>query len=140
MGESDQDPVQLLAGVDLFAGLSTRQLGKLVSRARTVDQGAGHEVAHEGLGSLAFHLVLSGKVSVSRGGREIRELSTGEYFGEMSMIDGRPRSATVTAVEPTRTLVISHNQFQDLVREEPEFALGLLKHLCGRLREGEATT
>jgi CRP-like cAMP-binding protein len=140
MSETAQDPAELLAGIDLFSGLSRRQFKRLLSLAREVQHQPGHEVAHEGLGSLAFHLVLAGQVSVSRNGRELRRLGPGEYFGEISMIDGKPRSATVTAEEPTRTLVVPHTVFEDLLREEPEFATGLLRLLCARLREAEVVT
>ncbi len=63
---------------------------------------------------------------------------TGEYFDKIAMIDGKPRSATVNAAEPMRTLAISHADFQELVKDEPEFARGLLLLLCARLREAES--
>jgi CRP/FNR family transcriptional regulator, cyclic AMP receptor protein len=137
---SDSATTDLLASVDLFSALSRRQLNRLVTRGREIEHPQGHEVAHEGLGSLAFHLILSGKVSVSTHGRDVRELGPGQYFGEMSMIDGRPRSATVTATEPTRTFVVPHQLFEELVREEPDFSLALLQLLCARLREAESRT
>jgi CRP-like cAMP-binding protein len=133
-----RSPEQMLSDIDLFAGLSARQLKKLAARAKQVEHDAGREVAAEGLGGLAFHLILSGQATVSSGGQEIRRLDAGDYFGEITMIDGKPRSATVTAAEPMRTLVISSVDFQALLDEEPEFARGLLVLLCARLREAEA--
>ena len=127
-----------LAGIDLFSGLSHRQLRKLVGRASEVDHASGHEITTEGLGGLAFHLILSGEVAVRLGGSEKRLLGPGEHFGEITMIDGRPRSASVTATRPTRTLAIPHQVFDELLHQEPEFAHGLLKILCARLREAEA--
>jgi CRP-like cAMP-binding protein len=138
MSEVAPSAEQLLAKVDLFSGLSHRKLKKVSALARVVDHDAGHTIAAEGLGGLAFHLIVSGKVEVSRADRQVRELGPDEYFGEISMIDGKPRSVTVTTVEPTRTLVIPHLVFEDLVHDEPEFAVGLLKLLCARLREVEA--
>ena len=128
----------MLSKVDLFAGLSSRQLKKLLGRAREVDHESGREIAHEGLGGSAFHLLLSGAVAVSIGGEEVRRLHAGDYFGEISMIDGKPRSATVTVVEDTRALAIPHLVFEELCAEEPEFTRGLLKLLCARLRQAEA--
>jgi CRP/FNR family cyclic AMP-dependent transcriptional regulator len=128
----------LLSKIDLFSGLSGRQLKKLLGRAREVDHESGREIAHEGLGGSAFHLLLSGEVAVSIGGQEIDRLHTGDYFGEISMIDGKPRSATVIVTEDTRTLAIPHLLFNELCAEEPEFTHGLLKHLCARLRHAEA--
>ncbi len=138
MSETPRSPEQLLSDVDLFAGLSGRQVKKLVGRGHQVDHPAGREVAAEGLGSLAFHLILDGEATVSAGGHEVRTLHPGEYFGEIAMIDGKPRSATVAAAEPMRTLAISHADFQELVKDEPEFARGLLLLLCARLREAES--
>ena len=137
MSETSQSPEQLLAAIDLFSGLSTRQLKKLVNRCREVDHQVGRQIATEGLGGLAFHLILQGRVSVTLAGKEIRQLHAGEYFGEISMIDGKPRSASVTVLEPTRTLAIPHLLFEQLTVEEPDFARGLLRLLCARLRQAE---
>ncbi|MEP6817712.1 MAG: cyclic nucleotide-binding domain-containing protein, partial [Marmoricola sp.] len=110
-----QSPEQMLSDIDLFAGLSGRRVKKLVARAKQVDHDAGHEVTAEGLGGLAFHLILSGQAAVSSGGKEIRRLGQGEYFGEVTMIDGKPRSASVSAVDAMRTLAIHHTDFQALL-------------------------
>ena len=138
MSEASQSPEELLSRVDLFSGLSGRQLKKLVNRAKEVDHQAGRQIAAEGLGGMAFHLIMSGEMSVSADGTEIRSLRPGDYFGEISMIDGKARSATVTVTDPARTLAIPHQLFTELVEEEPAFARGLLKLLCARLREAEA--
>jgi CRP-like cAMP-binding protein len=132
------DPAATLAEIDLFSGLSSRQLTKVVKSARTVNHEAGRQIAAEGLGALAFHLVIEGTAKVSIGGREVRTLGPGDYFGEISMIDGRPRSATVESVGPLVTLAISHLDFLALVEAEPAFARGLLNTLCSRIREAEA--
>jgi CRP/FNR family transcriptional regulator, cyclic AMP receptor protein len=132
------DAEAMVAKVDLFSGLSHRQLKKLLDRARTVKHNSGQAVATEGLGALALHVLLEGHASVSRGGAEVRTLGPGDYFGEISMIDGRPRSATVTATEPMTTLVVPHQEFERLLGDEPEFARALLGTLCARLREAEA--
>jgi CRP/FNR family cyclic AMP-dependent transcriptional regulator len=136
----DSSTISLLSAVDLFSEMSPRQLKRLVARGREVEHPSGHEVAHEGLGSLAFHLILSGGAAVSTGEREIRQLGPGDYFGEISMIDGRPRSATVTTTERTRTFVLPHQHFAELLRNEPDVSLGLLRLLCARLREAERSS
>jgi len=138
MSSATREPEDMLAEVDLFSGLSPRQARKLVDRGRTVPHESGQQVAAEGLGSLAFHLVLDGRATVSVGGKEVRTLGSGDYFGEISMIDGKPRSATVTATEPMTTLAIPHQEFERLLADEPEFASALLKTLCARLREAES--
>ena len=127
-----------LAQIELFAGLSKRQLKKLVSESREVHHDAGHRVAEEGLGALAFHLVLDGEAAVQQGGRTLRTLGPGDYFGEMSIIDGKPRSASVEATSALTTLAVPHQSFQTLLHDDPAFARSLLVMLCGRLREAEA--
>ena len=127
-----------LADVDLFRGLSKAQLKRLSSASREVSHQPGKVVAAEGLGGLAFHLILDGSATVSRDGHELRTLGPGDYFGEISMIDGRPRSATVTAVDPLTALAIPHQNFELVLEEDPGFARHLLKTLCARLREAEA--
>jgi CRP/FNR family transcriptional regulator, cyclic AMP receptor protein len=134
---SVNDVAQTLASVDLFSGLSKRQLSKLVDRAREIRHTDGQAVAAEGQGALAFHLILEGHAKVELQGREVRTLGPGDYFGEISMIDGRPRSATITAADHLTTLVIPHQEFDRILGDEPDFARALLVTLCARLREAE---
>jgi CRP/FNR family transcriptional regulator, cyclic AMP receptor protein len=127
-----------IADVDLFRGLSTTQLKRLASASTEVSHPPGKVVAAEGLGGLAFHLILEGSATVSKDGAVLRTLGPGDYFGEISMIDGKPRSATVTAVEPLKALAIPHLNFEAVLDEDPGFARQLLTTLCARLREAEA--
>jgi CRP/FNR family cyclic AMP-dependent transcriptional regulator len=127
-----------LAAVDIFAGLSRRQIKKLVGAGREVRRDSGKAIATEGLGALAFHVILEGTAEVTRAGNSLRELGPGEYFGEISMIDGKPRSATVSATSELTTFVIPHAEFAELVNKDAELASALLVSLCGRLREAEA--
>jgi CRP-like cAMP-binding protein len=130
---------QELAAVPILSGLSRRQRARLLDRSRIVDHAAGHEVAHEGAGALALHVVIDGEASVTVHGREVRRLGPGSYFGEISMIDGRPRSATVVALtDRMRTLSVPHHAFQEVLLDEPECVHQLLVTLCARLREAEA--
>ena len=128
----------LLANVDLFSGLSGRQRKKLADSGREVEYTAGHEVAEQDKGALAFHLILDGEVEVSKDGRKLRSLGPGDYFGEISMIDGRWRSATVTATTPLRTFAIYHDIFDALLSKDAEVGRQLLRNLCARLREAES--
>lgn len=127
-----------LAEVDLFRHLSRARVKRLAHVAKEVSHPSGKSVATEGLGGLAFHLILEGTATVEKDGRTLRRLGPGDYFGEISMIDGRPRSATVTTAEPLRALAIPHQDFEALLDEDPGFARELLKTLCARLREAEA--
>ena len=128
----------LLANVDLFSGLSGRQRKKLADSGREVEYPAGHEVTEQDKGALAFHLILEGTVEVSKDGTTLRSLGEGDYFGEISMIDGRWRSATVTAKTPVRTFAIYHDIFDALLSKDAEVGRQLLRTLCARLREAES--
>lgn len=127
-----------LAAVPILAGLSKRQRSRLLETARIVQHPAGKVVNAEGEGGLALHVVLDGTATVTVGGQKKRILSTGDHFGEVSLIDGKPRSATVTATAPMTTLAVPHLVFQSLLDSDPTCARGLLTVLCARLREAEA--
>jgi CRP-like cAMP-binding protein len=128
-----------LATVPILAGLSKRQRSRLYDGSRIVQHPAGKVVAAEGQGALALHVVLEGTATVTVGGRPKRTLGTGDHFGEISLIDGRPRSATVTAMAPLTTLAVPHLVFQSLLDDDPTLARGLLTVLCARLREAETS-
>jgi CRP/FNR family transcriptional regulator, cyclic AMP receptor protein len=134
---TSSDTAQMLRRIDLFAGLSDRQLKRLVGRAKEVRHEAGRSITTEGNVALGFHLLLDGEVAVSQNGAVRRRLGPGDYFGEISMIDGQRRSATITAETPVRALTVSHATFEELLDQDPSFARGLLKVLCARLREAE---
>jgi CRP-like cAMP-binding protein len=123
-----------LAEIDIFRGLSSRQLKKLAGQVREVHLDDGHTVASEGRGALGFHLILDGQATVSSGGVERRTLGPGDYFGEISLIDGKPRSATVVAKGALHTAVIDSTTFQPLIDDSPDFARALLLVLCDRIR------
>lgn len=128
------DVAQRLAEIDIFRGLTSKQMKRLAGQVREVRLEDGHTVATEGHGALGFHLILDGQATVSSGGVERRTLGPGDYFGEISLIDGKPRSATIVAKGPLHTAVIDNTTFQPLIDESPEFARSLLMVLCGRIR------
>ncbi len=138
MSDRSPSPEEHLAGVTLFASLPRRRLKRIAGLSRTVEHEAGKKVAAEGLGALAFHLVLDGTAVVRRGDTTLRTLGPGDHFGEISMIDGKPRSVSVVAEGPLTTLVVPHQAFATLLESEPDFARELLLELCARLREAEA--
>lgn len=126
-----------LAGIDLFQGLNKRALKKLIGPGRRTAHPDGHEVIVEGASAIGFHLITSGEARVTLGDTVGRTLRVGDYFGEISMIDGQPRSASVKALGPLETFAIHPDVFQTLLDEHPEFARRLLVLLCSRLREAE---
>jgi CRP-like cAMP-binding protein len=128
---------QQLAGVELFAGLSKRTLGQIASSGRFTEHADGHEVIVEGAGATGFHLITSGQARVTSGGAVRRTLGVGDYFGEISVIDGKPRSSSIEADGPLETFMIRPSAIQTLLSEQPKFAMRILQLLCARLREAE---
>lgn len=137
MSSSEHD--RALAAVPIFAGLSKRQRARLLDASSVVEHAAGREIATEGQGALALHVVLDGTATVSKGGVDKRTLGAGDYFGEISLIDGKRRSATVTATAPLTVLAVPHGAFRSLLDDDPTCAREMLMMLCARLREAEAS-
>jgi CRP-like cAMP-binding protein len=128
-----------LKAVPLFKGLSDQELKAVVRVAKEIDHEDGHEIIAEGQLGIGFHLILSGEAKVSQGGHDLSVLKPGQYFGEIALLDGQGRSATVTAVGPVRTLTIVVWGLEPLLKEHPSMAIALLKELCARLRRAEAS-
>jgi CRP/FNR family transcriptional regulator, cyclic AMP receptor protein len=130
-----------LARVDLFSGLSHRDLARIAHSGREVDHKPRKEVVTQGRSGVGFHLVLGGTADLEIGGRIRKQLGAGDYFGEISLLDGKPRTATVRAGEDgLRTFSITAWQFQGLLKEQPQVARALLVTLCARIRDAEAAS
>ena len=112
-----------LAKIDLFSSLSKKALKRVASQSKLVHHPAGKHIADEGERGLGFHLITEGTASVRVGERARPDLGPGDYFGEISMIDGQPRSATVTASSALTTISIAAWDFKPILAEEPEVVL-----------------
>jgi CRP/FNR family cyclic AMP-dependent transcriptional regulator len=135
------DLVARLERVDLFSGISKRALKRILEGGREVTHTPGREIAVEGLGGSGFHLILEGTARIKVGDVSRPDLGPGDYFGEISMIDNKPRSATVTAGdEGLRVFAIPAFGFREALKKEPEMAHALLVNLCARIRKIEATS
>ena len=88
----------------------------------------------------AFYVLLLGRAEVQRGrGRPKIEIGPGAYFGEMALLDGAPRSATVVAKSETICLLLARKKFEKVLKDEPAVAYALLRTLAARLRELDAS-
>lgn len=125
---------ELLGGCPLFAGVTREDLVAIGERAVEVDFPADHVIARQGEIGTGLFVVTDGSVRVVRDGAEIARLGPGDFFGEMSVIDGLPRVAQVAAVEPTRCLALASWEFERLVLEHPTIGLAILRGLSARLR------
>ena len=134
---ADPAVVQALQQTDLFGSVGKKALKNIASQARIVDHPQGKEITEEGGGAAGFHLIQSGTASVTVGGKPRGTLGPGDYFGEISLIDGLPRSATVTATSPLRSVSLASWSFKPILDSEPEVSKELLKVMCARLRAME---
>jgi CRP/FNR family transcriptional regulator, cyclic AMP receptor protein len=127
----------LLRSVPLFEGLSQKELQAIMRSAKQVEYAPDRDIVTEGATGVGFHLILEGRASVLVGGRTRAKLGPGDFFGEMSLIDGGPRSATVRADTGVRTLSLASWEFTPLLDANPSIARKLLVELSRRLRAVE---
>lgn len=127
----------VLRRVPLFADLSDRQLRRVAKLVMPVRFDAGAAIVREGSEAHTFFIILEGRATVVRRGARPATLRPGEYFGEMALLDRRPRSATVMAETELSALRIAADQFGKLLRSEPSIAVALLETLSVRVRELE---
>jgi CRP-like cAMP-binding protein len=132
-----RDAAGMLAGIPLFAGLSRRHLGRVADIASTKRYAPGSPLVRVGKPADAFYVILDGQVRVELPGRPVA-LSAGDFFGEMALLDGEPRSATVSAVSEVYVLMIGRPKFLKLLESEPKIALAIMATLTGRLRALQA--
>jgi len=127
-----------LAQVPLFAGLSKKDLKRVSGLATRLDLPAGKELTHQGSIGNEFLVVLDGDVDVLIDGQVIVSCGPGDYFGEIALLDDRPRVATVVAKTPVSVEVIGRREFKALIDDQPEIAQRLLATMAQRLAEDEA--
>jgi CRP/FNR family transcriptional regulator, cyclic AMP receptor protein len=124
--------------VGLLAGCSRRQLRAIARISEVIEVPAATVLARAGTAGDEFFLILDGSARVEVSPRKRSRLEPGQYFGEMSLLDGGPRSASVTAETPLRLLVIKRRDFTTLLKEAPELTQSLLATLSQRVRQAEA--
>jgi CRP/FNR family transcriptional regulator, cyclic AMP receptor protein len=126
--------VEALKRVPLFQGMSDRALRHVADISKEVVHPDGKTVLEEDQSAVGFHLILSGEAEASYGGSALSRMGPGDYFGEMSLIDGKPRSASVVAKGELRTLAIPAWNFNHLLDQHPEMMRALLVALSERIR------
>ena len=129
---------QVLAQVPLFSMLRKKELDKLVREAHERTFPAGTVVTDEEKTGVTFGVIVAGRAAVSVHGRPVRVLGPGEYFGEMALIDGSFRSASITAETDLRCLMFVAWVFRPFAMQHPESAWALLELMVQRVREAES--
>jgi CRP-like cAMP-binding protein len=134
-----RDATEALARSPLFADLSQRDLRRVARATEVYAYRDGRTIVREGTRSEGFFVILDGKAKVTRGGRTIRRLGPGDFFGEIGLLDGGPRTATVVADGPLRALVLLRKEFRTLLMDEPKVAYRILRGSTRRLRTFESS-
>jgi CRP/FNR family cyclic AMP-dependent transcriptional regulator len=132
--------LEALSKIPLFTNLSGHHLRKLL-RSATVDHyEEGVTIVRQGGRTETMFVILEGEATIIRDGRTIAKRSKGDYFGEISVIDGRPRTGTVVADTPLHCLVFYRAQLKEIVLQEPDSAWSMLEALASRIRELNPTS
>jgi CRP-like cAMP-binding protein len=127
-----------LEQVPLLAELSKRDRQRLAQTMKERTFAPGKEVVVEGKGGVGFFIILDGQAAVSVGGEVVRMLGAGDFFGEMALIQGDQRTATITADTELRCMSMTAWEFKNFVMQHPSVAWALLQALAQRLREAMA--
>lgn len=127
--------VAALRAVPLFDGFSKRHLHRLAAEAEVVAFDADRAIVEEGEAGEAMFVVLSGGARVTRGGRKVATMVPGDFFGELSALDGGPRTASIVSETPMELLRLFRHTLRRMIEEEPSLAMGLLEGLARRLRQ-----
>jgi len=131
-----RERVDLLRTIPTFQGCQDRELAHLASRIDEVDVEAGDALMRENEPGTSLFVIVSGRAAVTVEGIEVNQLQAGDLCGEMALLDGTPRCATVTATTPLRALAIPSSDFDEMVRE-PWMARRVLRTIVQRLRAAE---
>jgi len=126
--------IELLKSVPLFSHCSKKQITEIAKIADLVEEPAGTELIREGTAGNEFMVIVQGAVDVRRKGRKINHLGAGEFIGEMALISGAPRNATVTTTEDSWLLVVTGREFWALLDRAPDLQKSLIKALGERLQ------
>jgi CRP-like cAMP-binding protein len=125
--------VELIRNVPLFSRLSKKGLQEVAAIADEIDFSAGKVLTQQGARGREFIVILEGAAEVEQDGKPINTLGEGDFFGEIALVTKLPRTATVTATEPVRALVITDRDFLTLLKKSPEVGEGIVEAMGERL-------
>jgi CRP-like cAMP-binding protein len=126
--------VEMLQKTPLWSGLTEKELKVIARSFKELKYESGDVIVRKGEAGVGFYLIVDGTVEVRADGRVLSKLGPGQFFGEMALLDGQPRSADVVALEPSRCLAMSSWSFSGIVSEHPKMALKMLQEFVRRLR------
>jgi CRP-like cAMP-binding protein len=138
MARQQQSSADSLERVPMLSGMNARARGRLAKTMKERSFPAGRDIVVEGHTGVGFFVITDGEAVVSIGGNPIRTLGPGDYFGEMALIHGETRTATVRARSALTCLTISPWAFKTFVQSHPNVAWTMLENLVQRLKEASA--
>jgi CRP/FNR family cyclic AMP-dependent transcriptional regulator len=127
-----------LRAVPMFQTCNDKELGRIGKLAEQLSAAAGEVMTAEGKTGNEFYVLVSGKATVSRAGKQIATLGPGDFFGELALLDPHPRTATVTMATDGELLEVTQREFWTLVDDIPGLARKLLQGLARRMHTMEA--
>lgn len=128
------EKIDLLRTVPLFSGMRDRELERVAALADIVDLPPDRQIMKQGDRGAEMFVMVSGSARIERDGESLTECGVGDVLGEIALLDGGPRTATVTLAEPSRLLVLARREFRELMDEFPEVRLQVLEAAARRLR------
>jgi len=124
-----------LSQIPLFTACSARDLQKIARAVDEVDVDREREIVTQGSTGREAFVIVEGEAAVRRNGRRIATLGPGDHFGELALLDGGPRTATVIATSPMKLLVLGQREFTGLLDEVPGLALKIMTSLASLVRD-----
>jgi CRP/FNR family transcriptional regulator, cyclic AMP receptor protein len=125
--------VALIKAIPLFKHCSKKELGEIASIADELDLKDGAMLTREGRGGREFFVIVEGTADVLKGGKRVNSVSEGDFIGEIALVTGQPRTASVQATSPVRVLVITRQNFSKLLDRSPESQRKILLATAERL-------
>jgi CRP-like cAMP-binding protein len=132
-----RETAAVLGGVPLFQSFSKRHLQRLARSTDELEFSPGQRIVEEGNLGEALFVMLVGQAKVVRGKKTVGTVAPGDFFGELSALDGGPRTATVVADTPVRVLRVFRHTLVSMVEDEPSLSLKLLDGIVRRIRQVE---
>lgn len=125
--------IELIKGVPLFSSCSKKELEAIAAQADQLTVPKGKALTKEGQRGREFMIIVDGAAEVRKDGRRLNLLGSGDFLGEIALISGGPRTATVTTTSEANLLVLTDRAFTDLTKKMPSIQASVLKTLAERL-------
>jgi CRP-like cAMP-binding protein len=134
---SRQEREELLQKVSMFSALNKKEVGRLAALAEERRVPSGTVLTKEGEPGDEFYVVAEGMAEATIRGRKVGSIPAGSFFGELSLLDRGPRTATVSAELPTRLVVLNAKDFSSVIEDVPAISLKIMRGLASRIRQAD---